>query len=402
MSTPDTRFPDPPANDPTGRIAALTAAATPAAIALRRDLHAHPELAFAEHRTAAAIAAALTGLGLAPRTGIGRTGIVADIEGGRPGPTLALRADMDALPITERTGLPFASQTPGLMHACGHDLHSATLVAAATVLTELAPQLAGRVRLIFQPAEETLQGAAAMIADGALDGVDRAIGFHNQPDMPVGRFAHVPGATLAGADTIEIVITGRSGHAAYPHNATDPIVAAATLITQLQTIVAREVPPTQAAVITIGRIEGGTAANIIPDEVRLLGTVRALSSSVRDLLQAAIARQVAALEAALRTPARLIYTRGCPPLVNDPAVAAATVAALAAQFGADAIAEAAPGMGAEDFAFFAERVPACQIRIGSGAPGRADRLHNSQYQPDESAISLGAQALARATLELLS
>ena len=392
----------PAANDPTARIAALAEAAAPAAIALRRDLHAHPELAFAEHRTAATIAAALAGLGLAPRTSVGRTGIIADIAGGRPGPTLALRADMDALPIGERTGLAYASQTPGLMHACGHDLHSATLVAAAAILTELAPQLAGRVRLIFQPAEETLQGAAAMIADGALDGVDRAIGFHNQPDMPTGRFAHVPGATLAGADTIEIIITGRSGHAAYPHTAIDPIVAAATLITQLQTIVAREVPPTQAAVITIGRIEGGTAANIIPDEVRLLGTVRALSAPVRDLLEAAITRQVGALEATLRTPARLIYTRGCPPLVNDPTVAAATIAALTAQFGPHAVHQAAPGMGAEDFAFFAERVPACQFRIGSGAPGRADRLHNSDYQPDEAAIALGAQALARAALELLS
>ncbi len=383
------------------RLASLAAAVAPAAIALRRDLHTHPELAFNEHRTSAAIARELTALGLRARTGVGHTGVIADIFGGRPGPTLALRADMDALPIAERTGLAYASSYPGLMHACGHDLHSATLFAAASMLRELAPSLAGRVRLIFQPAEETLQGAAAMIADGVLEGVDCALGFHNQPDMAVGQFSWVPGATLASADTIEILVHGKSGHAAYPHGAIDPIVAAATLILQLQTIVAREIGPTQAAVVTIGQIEGGRASNIIPDEVRLLGTVRALSPAVRDQLEAAITRLCAGMEASLRTPTCLTYTRCCPPLVNEPNITARVVAAVSAQFDG-AVHQGHAGMGAEDFAFFAERVPACQFRIGSGAAGRADRLHNSDYQPDEAAIALGARALVGAALEILS
>jgi amidohydrolase len=287
------------------------------------------------------------------------------------------------------------------MHACGHDIHTATLLGAGIVLRDLAPSLFGTVRLVFQPAEETLEGAAAMIADGALDGADMAIGFHNQPDMKVGRFGWVPGATLAAADRIDIVVHGKSGHAANPHAAIDPIVAAATLVTQLQTVVSREVRPIHPAVVTIGSIHGGTANNIIPDTCTLTGTVRTLHAPARTIAEQAIARFCAGLEQAMRVRVDFTWTKGVPPLVNDPEITEQVVAALQAQFG-DVVAQGEPNMGAEDFAWMAQRVPACQFRIGSGAPGRHDRLHNSDYQPDESCIVHGVQALARAALEILS
>ena len=202
-------------NDPGPRIAAAAAALVPELVALRRDLHAHPELAFAEHRTAGIVSAMLGRLEIPHRTGLGGTGVLGTIEGGRPGPTLLLRADMDALPIHEDTGLDFASTRDGVMHACGHDIHTATLLGAAAVLRDLAPMLAGRIVLAFQPAEEVLEGAAAMIRDGAADGADMALGFHNHPDMPVGRFGYARGACLAASDRFDLRITGRSGHAAW-------------------------------------------------------------------------------------------------------------------------------------------------------------------------------------------
>ena len=388
-------------NDATGALQARAEALAPDLIGFRRDLHRHPELAFQEVRTAAEVSRALTRLGIAHRTGVGGTGIVADIPGGRPGPMLALRADMDALPILEKTGLDFASAQEGLMHACGHDIHTTTLLGAGAVLRDLAPSMVGTVRLLFQPAEETLEGAAAMIADGALEGVDLALGFHNQPDMPVGRFGFVPGATLAAADRIDIVVHGRSGHAANPHAAVDPIVAAATLVTQLQTVVSREVRPIHPAVVTIGAMHAGTANNIIPDHCTLAGTVRTLHAPARAVAEQAIARLCAGLEQAMRVRVAFTWTAGVPPLVNDDDVTRQVVSALRAQFG-EVVSQGEPNMGAEDFAFMAQRVPACQFRIGSGAEGRRDRLHNSDYQPDEACIGLGVQALARAALEILS
>ena len=392
----------PPRNDIAAAIAEATRRIEPELIALRRDIHAHPELAFAEHRTAGIVARELTRLGIAHQSGIGGTGVVGLIEGGRPGPTLAIRADMDALPIEERTGLPFASTVPGLMHACGHDVHTTTLLGVAALLKELAPQLNGRIKLIFQPAEEVLAGAAAMIKDGVMAApeVDMALGFHNQPDMPLGRFGFVHGACLAASDRFDLVIHGRSGHAAHPDKAIDPIVAAAHFITTAQTVVAREVNPIHPAVVTIGAVHGGTVHNIIPDEVTLRGTVRTLHPAARDIAEAALRRLAAGLEAELRTSTSLTYERLVPPLVNHPEILERGVAAVRAQLG-EVVDAMEPSMGSEDFALFAERVPAFQLRIGSGQPGRQDRLHNSAYQPAEAAIGLGAQALTRAALDLL-
>ena len=389
-------------NDPTSAIADAVRGIEPELIAIRRDIHAHPELGFQEHRTAGVVARELTRLGIPHRSGIGKTGVVGMIEGGRPGPCLAIRADMDALPITEQSGLPFASTVPGLMHACGHDVHTTTLLGVAAVLRDLAPQLAGKVKLIFQPAEEGLGGMAAMLADGLMDGpqIDRALGFHNHPDMPVGRFGFARGAVLAASDRFEITVHGKSGHAAYPHTTVDPIVAAASLVMQLQTVVSREVPPMRPAVVTVGAIAGGEASNIIPDTVEIKGTVRTLHPEVRDLAEAAIERLCAGLAGTMRARAELTYRRIMPALVNDDAVLDAAVAAVRRQLG-DVVEEGEAALGGEDFAQLAELVPAFQLRIGSGQPGRDDRLHNSAYQPDEACIGLGVQALSRAAFDML-
>jgi amidohydrolase len=388
-------------NDIGAAIAGLAQTAEPGLIAIRRDLHAHPELAFEEHRTAGVVARELERLGVPCRTGIGGTGVLGFIQGARPGPTIAIRADMDALPIEERTGLDFASRTAGKMHACGHDVHSSTLLGVAAILARLAPEMAGSVRLLFQPAEEVLGGAGAMIEDGALDGVDMALGFHNHPDIPVGRFAAVRGATYAACDRFRVVVRGVSGHAAYPHTTIDPIVAAAHLVTALQTIVSREIGPLEPCVVSIGAIHAGTVNNIIPDACELLGTVRTLSPAVRAQAEAAIRRLCAGMVALYRTEAELDWVPGVPPTLNADRVLEGSQAAVEHQLG-EVFQPGQPSMGAEDFALIAARVPSFVLRVGSGAPGRADHLHNSTYQPDEACIALGAQALSRAALELLA
>jgi len=390
-------------NDPTTAIRAVTERIEPALIAVRRDIHAHPELAFEEVRTAGVVARELARLGIPHQTQFARTGVVGLIEGGRPGPVLAIRADMDALPIEEKTGLPFASTRPGLMHACGHDLHTTTLLGVAEVLKELAPQLAGTVKLVFQPAEEGLGGMQAMIVDGVMNGpkVDLALAFHNHPDMPVGSFGFVHGACLAASDRFDIVVRGKSGHAAFPHTTIDPVVAAAMLVAQLQTVVSREVPPTMPAVVTVGAIQGGTTYNIIPDSCLIKGTVRTLHARARDIAEDAIRRIAGGMLDGMRVRCEVYYRRGVPSLRNDADVLNRTVAAVRNQFG-DVISEFEPSLGGEDFALMADLVPSFQLRVGSSQPGRSDRLHNSAYQPDERCIGLGVQALSRAALELLA
>ncbi len=390
-------------NDTQAAIRAITARIEAGLIEVRRDIHAHPELAFEEVRTAGVVSRELTRLGIAHQTGIAKTGIVALIEGGRPGPVLAIRADMDALPILEQTGLDYASTIPGLMHACGHDIHTSTLLGVAAVLKELAPSLAGTVKLIFQPAEEAIGGAERMIAEGVLEGphVDMALGFHNYPQLPAGQFGFCRGPALAAADTFEITVHGKSGHAAHAYAAVDPIVAACELIGQLQTVVSREVRPLHPVVVTVGAIHGGVAANIIPDSVTFIGTVRTLHAEAQDIAEAAIKRLCAGMLVGMRVRCDVVYERGVPAMLNDDHVLDPAVAAVRLQFG-DVVHETAPSMGAEDFALMSQVVPSFQLGVGSGAPGRDDRLHNSGYQPDEACIGLGVQALSRAALEMLS
>lgn len=388
-------------NDIGGAIAEAIGAEEAALISVRRDLHAHPELAFQEVRTAGVVARELARLGIPYQTGVGRTGVVGVIEGGRPGKVIAIRGDMDALPIEERTGLDFASTNAGLMHACGHDVHTSTLLGIAAILKRLAPNLAGTVRLLFQPAEEILGGAAAMIEDGALDGVDMALGFHNHPDIPVGQFGFVRGATYAACDRFRIVVRGVSGHAAYPQVAVDPIVAAAHLVTSLQTVVSREMGALEPCVVTVGAIHAGTVHNIIPDSCELLGTVRTLSADARARAEASIRRMCAGMETSFRTPCDLDWIAGVPPTLNADSVLETSVTAVRRQLG-EVFVPSEPTMGAEDFSLIASRVPSFVLRVGSGAAGRTDHLHNSAYQPDEACIALGATALAAAAIELLA
>ncbi len=391
------------ANDPQTAIRDIATRLEPALIEIRRDIHAHPELAFEEVRTAGVVARELARIGIAHTTGVAKTGVVGIIKGGRPGPVLIIRADMDALPIHEQTGLPFASTIANKMHACGHDIHTTTLIGVAEVLHELAPQLAGTVKLIFQPAEETIGGMKVMIEEGIMvaPNVDLALGFHNHPNIEVGKFSYTRGPGLAAADTFEVTVHGISGHAAQPHTAVDPIVGAAHLITQLQTVVSREVNPLQPVVVTVGMINGGLAPNIIPDSVTFRGTVRTLHDTARDTAEAAIRRLCAGTHEGLRVRCEVTYRRGVPPLVNDDRVLDATIAAVRKQLG-DVAVERGPVMGAEDFALMSQLVPSFQLGIGSGTAGRNDRLHNSGYTPDEACIALGVQALSRAALDLLS
>ncbi len=388
-------------NDLQSAIAEATSRIETHLIAIRRDLHAHPELGFEEVRTAGIVAAELVRLGIPHQTGVGRTGVVGTITGGRPGPTLVIRADMDALPIQEQTGLPFASTVPGKMHACGHDIHTSTLLGVAAVLQGMAPSLSGTVRLLFQPAEETLGGAPAMIADGVMQGVDAALGFHNHPDMPVGSFGFCRGSSLAASDRFDITVAGRSGHAAHPDDAVDPIVAAAHLVTQLQTVVSREQNPIHPCVVTVGAIHAGTVHNIIPDACLVRGTVRTLHLPAQDKAEAAIARLCAGLDVAMRVRCELKYERGVPALVNDNAMLDRMAGSVGRQFG-DVIAEGEPSLGGEDFAFMAQLAPSAHLRVGSGQPGRRDKLHNSGYQPDEACIGLGVQALSRVAADYLA
>ncbi|WP_345956075.1 M20 family metallopeptidase [Pantoea dispersa] len=372
-------------------------------IAIRRDIHAHPELGFDTVRTAAIVEQELLRLGLTPQTGVGRTGVMVEITGAQPGRTVLLRADMDALPIHEQTGLPFSSIWPGKMHACGHDIHTATLLGVAAILADLRSQLHGTVRLIFQPAEETPEsGAQAMIAAGAADGIDVAITLHNKPELAAGEIALTRGASTASSDEFDVVIHGKSTHAARPHMGTDPIIAAASLVTQLQTIVSRELDPANSAVLTIGHIHGGTTHNIISDSCLIQGTIRAKSPQARAHMEDAFRRICAGVALSLNTRIEVNYQRGVPPLMNDDALIDALEPILSHQFGKPVVAKPSSSFGAEDFSLFTERVPGCQIHIGSGAPGRDDHLHNSDYQPDERSIHAGTQALARIAIDLLS
>lgn len=389
-------------NDLSSLIQQLSDKIEPDLIEIRRDIHAHPETGFDVERTAGVVARELERLGIEHQTGIGRTGVVGLIKGGRPGPTLVIRADMDALPIEEQTGLPFASTHQGKMHACGHDLHTATLIGIGSVLKEIAPRLSGNVKLMFQPAEETLEsGARAMIEDGILDGVDYALGFHNQPEEPTGTFTFVEGVANGSSDEFDITVHAASGHAARPHQAVDPIVATAQLINQLQTVVSREVDPMRTAVLTIGSIHGGHTHNIIPDAVTLMGTVRCQDAATRNVVEAAVRRISAGLEASMRVRCEINYVRGVPSMVSDPYLIETTGAAIREHYG-DVFFKRGGSLGSEDFALVAEKVPSFQLGVGASQEGRNDKLHNSDYQPDERSIKNGVVSLSLAAIRILS
>jgi amidohydrolase len=374
-------------------------------VQLRRAIHQHPELAFEERETANLVASTLREFGISVTQGVGKTGVVALIEGARPGRTIAVRTDMDCLPIQEETNLPFASQHPGRMHACGHDLHTAVGIGVARLLHDLRGELKGRVKVIFQPAEETLSGAQAMIADGVLQGpdVEAIIGFHNWPTVETGKVAYTRGIAMASSDTFSVSLKGVSGHAALPHTAVDVITAASYFITQLQTIVSREVDPIRAAVVTVGQIEAGTAPNILPNQLALKGTVRTLDSQARDQVATAMRRLLEGLKTSMRVEYVLDYRRQVPVLRNDGDLLNRVTASARATLGNENVYELSDAtMGSEDFAWYTERVPGVYLRLGSMMDGRRDALHNSAFQPNEDAIPIGVQFVAGAVVDLLA
>ena len=373
----------------------------PEIVALRRALHQEPELAFQETRTAARVAAFLANSGLDVRTGVGGTGIVATVEGGGPGPTVLLRVDMDALPIHEQGTAEYVSRNPGLMHACGHDGHTAMGAAAARILARRRPR--GRVRIVFQPAEEGEGGAQAVVADGVMQGVDRVLGIHLWNELPVGTLGVKPGPLMAAVDRLRIVVHGRGGHGAKPHRAADPVVAAAHVVIALQTLVSREVSPVQPAVLTIGSVHGGQAFNVIPEEVTLTGTLRSFDAELRRSLPERVSRIASGVAGGLQCRAEVEVKPGNPAVINDPAMAELAARAAARVVGDANVVSPEPTMGGEDMAVYFERSPGCFVFVGSANPSRGlDQPHHSpRFDFDEDALAIGCEFLLQAAEEAL-
>jgi hippurate hydrolase len=363
--------------------------------AWRRDLHAHPELLYDLPRTSAFVAEKLRSFGCdSVVEGIGRTGVVGVLEGRSPGPTIGLRADMDALPMSEITGLPHASRHPGLMHACGHDGHTAMLLGAARLLAE-SRNFAGRVVFIFQPAEEGGAGAKAMLDDGLMDrfGVDEVYGLHNKPGIPLGRFAIRPGSIMAAADRIVIDIEGLGSHAAYPHGGVDPVLVGSHIVLALQSLVSRNVDPLTSAVVSITQFHAGSADNVIAQTGQLRGTVRTLDRGVRGMIETRLPAIVEATAAAFGAKARATYLHGYPVTVNHADQTRTAVAAAADVGGEGAVdADTAPMMGAEDFSYMLESRPGAFIFMGNGDTAG---LHNPAYDFDDRAIAYGTSYWVR-------
>jgi len=364
-----------------------------AVIALRRDFHAHPELGFQENRTAEIVAARLRELGYDEvHTGIAKTGVVGVMRGSRPGKTIMLRADMDGLPIEEENDVAYRSTHTGVMHACGHDGHVAMLLGAAQTIAQRRAELPGTVCLVFQPAEEGHGGGQAMVEAGVLEqfGIERAYGLHLASAHPVGLVGVREGPFYASSDSIEITIEGKGGHGAAPHLSIDPIYVAGEFIVAVQQIVSRRIDPLEPAVITIGAIHGGTTHNVIPSRVKLLGTVRAFDAGVR----AAMAERIEQVLRGVCEAAGATYTFDYLwryPVTSNDAEQTRYVRALAQRtVGEDGVEEIPRIMGAEDFSFFAERVPACFFTIGSnGGEASAWPHHHAKFDIDERALAVG-------------
>ena len=357
----------------------------------RQDIHANPELGFEEHRTAAKVTERLESFGCDEVVGgIGRTGVVAVIKGRQQssGKVIGLRCDMDALPIEEATGLEYASKTPGVMHACGHDGHTAMLLGAAKYLSETR-NFDGTAVLIFQPAEEGKGGGREMVADGMMDrwGVQEVYGMHNKPGAPVGTFSLRPGPMMAAADRIYITVKGKGAHAAAPHNGIDTIVAASHIVIALQSVVSRNVDPLESGVVTIGLFQGGNAGNVIPDSVKLVGTARSLSPHVRDTLEQRVVATVENTARAFGAEADITYKRDYPVTVNHNDQTAFAAEVARAVSGNDQVStEMPPVMGAEDFSFMLNERPGAMIMTGNGDSAG---LHHPEYNFNDDVIPVG-------------
>lgn len=402
------------------RIADAAKRVAPSVIACRRDIHEHPELGNRETRTAKLVADKLQSLGIEVKTGVAHTGVIGLLKGGKPGKVVALRADMDALPVTEQVDLPFASkvrttyngQEVGVMHACGHDSHVAILLGVAEVLAGMRDELPGTVKFIFQPAEEGAPqgeegGAELMVKEGALDNpkVDAIYGLHVTSRFAVGEIAYKPEGMMAAVDSFKITVNGKQTHGAYPWLGVDPIVVASQIVLGLQTIPSRQLDSSLApSIITVGAIHGGVRTNIIPDHVEMIGTIRSLDAKMRDEIHTRIKRTVESIAASAGATAEVTITTGYPITYNDPALTEASLAALKRSGGTVRLVNAV--LGAEDFSFFQQKVPGLFYWIGTRpvnqTPEEAPSNHSPLFYVDESGLELGVRSLAISAVDFLN
>ena len=378
----------------------------PRITALRRAIHAEPELGLDTPLTLAKVRAELADLPLEWREGRSATGAVATLKGAAPGPAVLLRGDMDALPMAEETGLDFASAIPGRMHACGHDTHTAMLAGAARILAGRADAIAGEVRFMFQPGEEGFHGARHMLDEGLLDPLPQAaFALHIMPNQPHGTLTCRAGAMLAAADMLEIVVTGRGGHASMPHQTRDPVPVACEIVTAIQALVTRRFTAAEAVVVTVAQINAGSAHNIIPDRAVLRGTIRTLSPERRQEVRGALAHLAEHIAAAHECTAEVTITEGFPPTMNDPRAAALMEACARALPGGTFETLAHPIMGAEDFSYVLEKVPGAMAFLGvaheSAEAAQCPGIHSSRMMVDESVLPRGAAVLAACALRFL-
>ena len=373
-------------------------------VSWRRHLHMHPELSFHEHATSQFVfdtLSAMPGLELARPT---VTSVVAKLRGGQPGRTIAVRADMDALPITEENDVPYQSRVTGVMHACGHDGHTSILLGLAQILSEHREELHGEVRFIFQHAEEISPGGAEeMVQSGVMHGVDEVIGLHLWASMPVGLIGLVPGPAMAAPDTFQITITGRGGHAAMPQETIDPIAAGAQTVSALHHIVSRNVDPLDNAVISVTQFVAGTTFNVVPETAYLSGTVRTFDSALRDTIPQLMQRVIGGITAAFGATYKFSYERGYRPVVNDPALTARLERVVQREFGSETLHRLRPAMVGEDFSAFQQKAPGVFAFIGARneEAGITFPHHHPRFQIDERALDLGLRYLLVATLDLL-
>ena len=404
---------EPPAqhDDLSGRVDQLTQTVMPSVIEWRRDIHAHPELGNREERTAAKVAEHLRAIGVDQiKTGVAHHGVVALIRGRQKGPTVALRADMDALPIVEQTGLPFASQNPGVMHACGHDTHTAMLLGVASVLAQLRAQIPGSVKLIFQPAEEGVPagetgGASLMVQENVLADPEVAAIFamHVNPELTTGTLGYRPGAAMAASDYFEVTVTGKQSHAAMPWQGVDSIVTTAAIITAIQTIHSRGIDARKPSVVSVGVVQGGTAWNIIPAQVTLKGTIRTYDAEVRAKVFEQLRRIVEHTALAHGATAQVSFRSYGPAVWNDPQLGQRMKPTLLRTAGPQNVIETEPMMGSEDFAFFAEKKPGLYYWLGvrNKQSPTTGALHTPTLVVDEAALPLGVRTLASLALDYL-
>jgi amidohydrolase len=404
-----------------GRIDDAARRVEPAVIATRRDIHEHPELGNRELRTAKLVADRLQALGIETRTGVAHTGVIGILKGGKPGRVVALRADMDALPVTEQVELPFASkvrttyngQEVGVMHACGHDAHVAILLGVAEILAGMRADLPGTVKFLFQPAEEGAPqgeegGAALMVKEGALENpkVDAVFGLHVTSRYEVNELAYRPEGMMAAVDSFKIKVRGKQTHGAYPWLGVDPIVTAAQIILGLQTIESRQLDSSVApSIITVGAIHGGVRNNIIPDEVEMIGTIRSLDKAMRDEIHARIRKTAESIAAAAGATANVSIETGYPITYNDPSLTEKMVPTLRRIAGRDHVALVNPVLGAEDFSFFQQKVPGLFFWVGTRPKGvsaaEAASNHSPLFFVDESGLLLGIRSLAHLAVDYL-